>query len=1184
MFTESPRIIPHGCVPEVLRQAIEAEDDLEESSLVDTKKKRISMGGKDAVAFLSCDEMKEFTLKFQLPANKIVQNPSLGKFLHWQNTDTGTFQVPHSIRTLEFIRLMGLCDGFSIDQPTYGADFDKKSLAHLNSDDVYMSDDDSDTPANTSKKVISFGTSSDDDDLRAPPTFFTQAKKNPSFASLLGSESSEEAEEQRTPKLRARVVSSSPVLHLSSSVSQIIRKSDHNHSRNKSRKSIIIPSFSSDDDVVVAPRKERRTPDAKLTFKANVRRKICSSEDEEGDALAVDWNRKKGEGGVLALTSSPITPTPKIKTPASDRFIMEAEKGLEDLMDGEDDMEHYSILGEGNYDGENVLDFYDDPSFNPIRSEEPEAIDEELRPQDAIDSAENMSPASEVDLALETAAPTIDPGTIRMKSSDENLVHINVDENDMSATNAAVVGGENLGAIDNDNESFDFEMDFPVEAHIVDDVIDFSMDELEIDIDAAASGNLAAAITVFPSSTQKTKELVEWSQYDLDMAVDAVELAAEVDTIQKHAAFDKSVTLKEPLNRWDRFSLRYNEVAIKNSTETVYPAISIHDDKSQSSMIKNLTMDLHLLSTPILSVESPTARYAGISQAESLKTAPAGATFLTCRPTSLSKPDADGVDETEHAQHTLPFHDTPTLSRNLSTVQKTNEKFPAPVFPLSHQKTPCTPSLNLKRRKRNMIIDDTQESSPISTVKKNKIVSSENSVSGEDGNTGQMRLVENGAEIRNSSQAGDFHDDIDDDDESTYSPNEMYEGMPGHLRNLMEKRNQKVIRRAPKLRGSPLIINLSSRNKLGALQQRQNRAPKRKKLPIFGASLFDAEAGVSDDEGSDDSDRLSQDRDLEGFIVDDNYVSQITPARRNGMKHFMSVESSGGSYSAGLVKSSPDMTAIYRRSLLSPDIGGMSGFGARDKLAIGRYKLQPSRVSRSNSINLNVIREADEEFENSFVVPDEVEEFDDDALVNSSPRINSPSISCHFPRAGGELGRSMDSKSSISSFPREFLCPVEESNFANDRPMSEAPSFVKISSNQEEFLDHGKQEKDQREESNEDGEKENQDTKGKGIAATEEIEIDNEFVILVDTREVRCSISSYLRNNHQIRTEIRQLAIGDYILSNRMAVERKTISDLMGSTFDKRVFGQISALKAAYSRPVMIIEEAKKDDLFARDP
>ncbi|MEW6069863.1 MAG: ERCC4 domain-containing protein, partial [Candidatus Thermoplasmatota archaeon] len=51
-----------------------------------------------------------------------------------------------------------------------------------------------------------------------------------------------------------------------------------------------------------------------------------------------------------------------------------------------------------------------------------------------------------------------------------------------------------------------------------------------------------------------------------------------------------------------------------------------------------------------------------------------------------------------------------------------------------------------------------------------------------------------------------------------------------------------------------------------------------------------------------------------------------------------------------------------------------------------------------------------------------------------------------------------------------------------------------------------------------------------------------------------------------------QLEIGDYIISDRIAVERKTSEDFVRSLIEGRLFSQLKALKNTYSRPILVLE------------
>ena len=77
--------------------------------------------------------------------------------------------------------------------------------------------------------------------------------------------------------------------------------------------------------------------------------------------------------------------------------------------------------------------------------------------------------------------------------------------------------------------------------------------------------------------------------------------------------------------------------------------------------------------------------------------------------------------------------------------------------------------------------------------------------------------------------------------------------------------------------------------------------------------------------------------------------------------------------------------------------------------------------------------------------------------------------------------------------------------------------------------------------------------------------------IVVDEREKKCGIPDLLRGTG-INLEIKTLPIGDYIVAPETVVERKTISDLVSSIFDGRLFDQCNRLKEHYQFPILLIE------------
>jgi Fanconi anemia group M protein len=85
-------------------------------------------------------------------------------------------------------------------------------------------------------------------------------------------------------------------------------------------------------------------------------------------------------------------------------------------------------------------------------------------------------------------------------------------------------------------------------------------------------------------------------------------------------------------------------------------------------------------------------------------------------------------------------------------------------------------------------------------------------------------------------------------------------------------------------------------------------------------------------------------------------------------------------------------------------------------------------------------------------------------------------------------------------------------------------------------------------------------------------------IVIVDTREFNSDVVRELSRN-QITIRSKQLDIGDYILSDRVGVERKRVDDFLQSLTDGRLFQQMKELKSSYIHPILIIEG---EELFTR--
>ncbi|MHA1959221.1 MAG: DEAD/DEAH box helicase [Candidatus Thorarchaeota archaeon] len=89
--------------------------------------------------------------------------------------------------------------------------------------------------------------------------------------------------------------------------------------------------------------------------------------------------------------------------------------------------------------------------------------------------------------------------------------------------------------------------------------------------------------------------------------------------------------------------------------------------------------------------------------------------------------------------------------------------------------------------------------------------------------------------------------------------------------------------------------------------------------------------------------------------------------------------------------------------------------------------------------------------------------------------------------------------------------------------------------------------------------------------------------IIVDSRELPTAVPREL-TRLDVELSGERLEIGDYIISQDVAVERKESGDFIQSLIDGRLFVQLSALRSAYSRPVLIIEGEQLVGLRAINP
>jgi Fanconi anemia group M protein len=88
--------------------------------------------------------------------------------------------------------------------------------------------------------------------------------------------------------------------------------------------------------------------------------------------------------------------------------------------------------------------------------------------------------------------------------------------------------------------------------------------------------------------------------------------------------------------------------------------------------------------------------------------------------------------------------------------------------------------------------------------------------------------------------------------------------------------------------------------------------------------------------------------------------------------------------------------------------------------------------------------------------------------------------------------------------------------------------------------------------------------------------IDDFITIIVDHRE-KSPVVKYLSSRCMVNQET--LPVGDYVLSERVCVERKSCEDFLRSLMDRKIFHQVKHLAENYELPILIIEG---EDLYSQ--
>jgi len=82
--------------------------------------------------------------------------------------------------------------------------------------------------------------------------------------------------------------------------------------------------------------------------------------------------------------------------------------------------------------------------------------------------------------------------------------------------------------------------------------------------------------------------------------------------------------------------------------------------------------------------------------------------------------------------------------------------------------------------------------------------------------------------------------------------------------------------------------------------------------------------------------------------------------------------------------------------------------------------------------------------------------------------------------------------------------------------------------------------------------------------------------VVADEREKASGVPDEL-SKLGVRVYFSQLPVADYVLSPEIAVERKSVRDLVSSVYDSRIFSQAARLAASYAKPYLLVEGDSKE-------
>ncbi|RLI65658.1 MAG: hypothetical protein DRO88_03960 [Promethearchaeia archaeon] len=86
-----------------------------------------------------------------------------------------------------------------------------------------------------------------------------------------------------------------------------------------------------------------------------------------------------------------------------------------------------------------------------------------------------------------------------------------------------------------------------------------------------------------------------------------------------------------------------------------------------------------------------------------------------------------------------------------------------------------------------------------------------------------------------------------------------------------------------------------------------------------------------------------------------------------------------------------------------------------------------------------------------------------------------------------------------------------------------------------------------------------------------EMNLDGNPYVMVDTRETASPITRIL-SEMNVKVDLQTLPTGDYIVSQRCGIERKSIQDFVDSVKDGRLFNELIRLRSQFNHPILLLE------------